>query len=245
MKKLIIVSTVIAFSALPCGSLLAKSVFEKSLDMQSADLASFRVDATAGDLVIEGVEGLQEIQVSARIHGENVEAGDYQLELSRQGSQAELTVDIEQGYFSNNRIDLIVKVPAQLALEVLDSSGDINIKSMKGGLSVKDSSGDLDVRDIIGDVKIEDRSGDLSITMVDGQVSVYDRSGDAEVSQVNGNVVFDDRSGDIEIRDVNGTVTVNDSSGDIFVKNAEGFELQDDGSGDLELVNVKRSKNLM
>lgn len=145
MKKLIITSTIFAFSILPSASLLAKSVFEKSLDMQSADLTSFRVDATAGDMIIEGVDGLSEIQVSARIYGENVEADDYQLELSRQGSQAELMVDIEQGYFSNNRIDLKIKVPANLALEVLDTSGDINIKSMKAGLSVKDSSGDLDI----------------------------------------------------------------------------------------------------
>lgn len=243
MKKLLIASTVIAFTVLPSSLLLAKTVMEKSLDMQIDDLTSFRVDATAGDMIIEGVDGLQEIQVSARIHGKNIESSDYRLELSRQGAQAELIVDIEQGFLSNNYIDLMVKVPAKLALEVFDTSGDIDIRSMKGGLFLKDSSGDLDVRDIVGNVEIEDRSGDLSIAMVDGQVSLDDRSGDLEVSQITGNVIIDDRSGDIEIRDVNGVVTVNDSSGDIFIKNAEGFELQDDGSGDLELVNVNRSNN--
>jgi hypothetical protein len=241
MKKLLITSTVIAFAIFSNSSLLAKSVLEKSLNMQSDDLTSFRVDATAGDLVIEGVEGLMEIQVSAKIHGDNIEVSDYRLELSKQGTQGILVVDIDQGYFSNNRIDILVKVPAQLSLEVFDSSGDIDIESMKGGLTVEDSSGDLDIRDIVGNVEVEDRSGDLSITMVDGQVSLNDRSGDLEVSQVNGNVVVDDRSGDIEIRDIKGTVTVNDSSGDIFITNAEGFDLQEDGSGDLELVNVKRS----
>ena len=73
MKKLLITSTVIAFAIFSNSSLLAKSVLEKSLNMQSDDLTSFRVDATAGDLVIEGVEGLMEIQVSAKIHGDNIE----------------------------------------------------------------------------------------------------------------------------------------------------------------------------
>ncbi|MEO8063429.1 MAG: DUF4097 family beta strand repeat-containing protein [Pseudomonadota bacterium] len=123
------------------------------------------------------------------------------------------------------------------ALQLQDSSGDLEISRVAELVDVNDSSGDLDV-DSAGSVRVHDSSGDIEIDDVRGDVDVVqDSSGDIHVEKVAGNVkVEQDSSGDIKVSDVKGSFVVDsDSSGSIYATNISGdFTVSDDSSGSIE-----------
>lgn len=244
MKNLLIVTSMFTALVIIASPILAKNTDKRTLSLSASDINSFRIDATAGDLSIEGIEDLKEIKVTATIRGFNIDEEDYRLELSKNAKQAELIVDIDSGYFSDGYIDIEIKVPQSLSLEISDTSGDISLSQIKADVSLEDKSGDLEIRFIDGSVDVRDRSGDLIIMDVVGNITLQDRSGDILLSHIEGDLYVQDRSGDIEIKQVNGTVTINDSSGDITIKDATAFVLEDDSSGDVELINVRNDANL-
>lgn len=137
-------------------------------------------------------------------------------------------------------INVGIAVPAGLAVEVRDSSGDTRISGVER-VDLDDSSGDIDVRDI-GSAEIKDSSGDITLAGARGDVTItFDGSGDIGIRDVGGNVeIGSDGSGDIRISDVKGNVVVgNDGSGGIDVENVGGdFTVGNDGSGGITHRNV-------
>jgi DUF4097 and DUF4098 domain-containing protein YvlB len=136
-------------------------------------------------------------------------------------------------------IDLGVALPANLPVEVLDSSGDSKFEDLRQ-LTLQDSSGDLEVRRIAGLADISDSSGDIAIEEA-GSVRVRDSSGDMELRAVRGDVDIElDSSGDIRVDDVDGSVRVRqDSSGSIRVGGVKGnVDVDSDSSGDIEASRV-------
>lgn len=130
-------------------------------------------------------------------------------------------------------INVGIAVPAQLPIEVRDSSGDTHITGVER-LDLTDSSGDIEVRDI-GSAVIKDSSGDIEVNGARGDVTVtFDGSGDITIHDVGGNVeIGSDGSGGIRVTGVKGNVTVgNDGSGSIDVADVGGdFTVDSDGSG--------------
>jgi DUF4097 and DUF4098 domain-containing protein YvlB len=123
------------------------------------------------------------------------------------------------------------------ALQLQDSSGDLEISRIAGLADVNDSSGDIDV-DSAGSVRVRDSSGDVELDDVRGDVLVVqDSSGDIHAERVAGNVKIEqDSSGDIRVEDVKGSFVVDsDSSGSIYAMNINGdFTVNDDSSGEIE-----------
>jgi DUF4097 and DUF4098 domain-containing protein YvlB len=122
------------------------------------------------------------------------------------------------------------------ALNLQDSSGNVDIRRVAGLVDVTDSSGDL-VLENVGSVRISDSSGEVRIQDVRGGVDIdEDSSGDIRVLRTGGSVhVRQDSSGNIRIEDVRGNVDVDeDSSGDIYAAQVSGnFTVRDDGSGSI------------
>jgi DUF4097 and DUF4098 domain-containing protein YvlB len=123
------------------------------------------------------------------------------------------------------------------ALQLQDSSGDLNINRIAGLADVSDSSGDLEIEGA-GSVRVRDSSGDVEVEDVRGDVEVIlDSSGDMHIAKVDGSVkVEQDSSGSIRIEDVKGSVVVaSDSSGDIYAGHVNGdFTVSEDSSGTIE-----------
>jgi hypothetical protein len=151
-------------------------------------------------------------------------------------------------------IELGIALPATIAVEAIDSSGDASLENLRS-LQLQDSSGDLEVQQIAeladisdssgdleidgaGSVRVRDSSGDIEIEDVRGDVEVTsDSSGDMRISEVAGGVrVLQDSSGSIRIEDVKGSVVVEqDSSGDIYAARVGGdFTVNGDSSGSIE-----------
>ena len=138
-------------------------------------------------------------------------------------------------------MDVEIDLPDDIAVVVKDSSGDAKITGL-AALDVTDSSGDLEIRDITGPVEVQDSSGDIEIEDIQGDVLIAnDSSGDIEIEHVTGSVVVDnDSSGSIYAADISDDFTVErDSSGDITADGVGGdFTVMRDGSGDIRAKNV-------
>jgi hypothetical protein len=225
--------------------------FEKdinlTLDLSASDVLA--ISAAAGDLEIVGVSGSDQ----AVIRGKACASKEVWLEESEvntiTGRRAEINVKLPKvsgGWsWSGNSyawLDLHVEVPQEMVLEVKDSSGDMLLKNI-AALQLQDSSGDIEIEDARGTVSISDSSGDIDIDEADGDLTIEaDSSGDIYASDINGSVLVKrDSSGDIRVSHVRDNFIVErDSSGDIRATDVGGdFRVLKDGSGGIRSSDVK------
>jgi hypothetical protein len=246
MKKSIIVCLFVSIAFLSQGLVAddwGRASLNKyvQLDLAIDEIAQVNIDVGAGDLVIKGKKGQSEIEVIAKVYGDELNDDDYVISLKKQGNKGVLIAQFSGNTYNNERIDLEITMPPSLTLLVNDRSGDIIIESLSNGLTLNDRSGDIELNNIAGLVIIEDRSGDLVGKNIRGNVIINDRSGEIQLIDVEGDVNIDDTSGDIHAKNISGLVTVEDSSGDIIINGATDFVLKNDGSGDVRLINIKRN----
>ena len=210
---------------------------ELSLDAGGVD--SLSIDAGAGSIEVKGDPGLDRIAVVARIVVEDADeesasktiARSMTLSLERDDNVARLEARFRRGFWGGGngaRIDLEVRVPAQLGLSIEDGSGYIEVQGLAAAVSIDDGSGSIDVRDV-GSVYIDDGSGSIDVQAVAGDVTIDDGSGSIDVRHVGGTVTVDDGSGDIDVRDVEMDVIIIDSgSGGVRLSDVRGRVEQDD-----------------
>lgn len=223
---------------------------ERSLDIDANGIEALRLDTGAGDLVVEGVDGLARIEVRGRACASEQAALDgIRLVESRDGAVAGAATEIpDEGHdwslFGSDYayMDVRVRMPAALKLELRDSSGDIDIARIAGDVEITDSSGDMELRDLGAGVAISDSSGDIDVRGVKGGVTVRsDSSGDIDIVDVEGDAtVEEDSSGDIALGRIAGSAHVGgDSSGDIeFDDIGRDASVGKDSSGDIRADTV-------
>lgn len=165
------------------------------VEAEGAELV--RVEADAGSLRIEGDPGVSQVQVQ----GEACASSSEVLEAIRLTTVREDgTVfvrsempDRNDSWFPDGgqaRLDLVLRVPERLALDVEDGSGSTEIQGV-ASVRLDDGSGSIDVRDVAGDVGIRDGSGSIDVSLVGGDF-----------------IVEDDGSGGIDFDDVAGVVRI-------------------------------------
>jgi hypothetical protein len=224
---------------------------DRRLEVKAADVRRLLLETGAGDLRIVGSSSTQNIEFVGKACASTQACLDkIQLDSSREGNDQHVgTVlpDSENSWhlFGESDyayLDLEVRVPAQLALVLKDSSGDIDIEDA-GPLELTDSSGDIHIRNAGGGLRITDTSGDIIVDEVKGKVTVVsDSSGDIDLRRVHGDAkVLEDSSGDIEIADIGGNAEVGkDSSGDIRFSHITGSaDVGRDSSGSIVADNVR------
>lgn len=213
---------------------------------------SLAVVAGAGDLEILGDPGADRVTVEARICASKPEwAEEAGVAMSSEGdARVEVIIPKRSGMggWGDNYlyIDLVLRVPADLALDVRDSSGDVDMRGV-GAVTLKDSSGDIEISQATS-VVVEDSSGDIELDGITGDVTVaQDSSGDIRGRDVGGSVVVArDSSGDIRFRDVrNDFLVERDSSGDVVAEGIGGdFAVLADGSGEIRHSDVMGSVDI-
>lgn len=214
---------------------------EKTFALPADGLKAFRIDCGPGRLDVAGVDGLDRIEVRAAIKAEGVSDDEMdaffkdhlKLFLERRGDRAVLGATMERhwAFFLSGGawIDLMIRVPKSLALEIDDSSGDMIIEDVAADVTIDDSSGDIRAERIGGRLEIDDSSGDIDVRDVEGDLSIDDGSGDIEVLRAGGSVKVDDGSGDIRIDGVGGDVLIEDAgSGDVRIDNVKGRVIRHD-----------------
>lgn len=265
--------TVIAISLLLASSSVIADNCQfnapRNLDIDASGLRLLAMEFGSDDMDLEGVDGLERIEIRGRACGSSQEALDsLSLQQARDGEGVFVKVDKGDrtvnwnGWFGSNYayIDLEVRVPKRLQVSVKRGSGDVSIERVagvdstagSGDLIASDISGPVVVKSGSGDARLHDvgplniralGSGDIEADGVRGDVQVGNGgSGDLDFSGLAGNVNVDRvGSGDVTARDVSGNVHVGSiGSGDVRANDIGGdLIVESQGSGDTTHSGVK------
>lgn len=225
---------------------------DRAVEASTDGIRRVVVEAGAGSLDIRGEPGRRRMQASGVACASDKEQLErLQIRVERKGSTLVISTlppwsILDPNSWSDDvgdgRMDISIKVPEGIALEVEDGSGDAHISNV-GALEMNDGSGSLRIEDIDGSLELIDGSDDVAIARVRGDVRMNDGSGELEIKQVTGQVkIIDDGSGGLVILDAQDDVTiVNDGSGDIRIERVGGsVEIGNDGSGEIYVSRVKR-----
>ena len=224
--------TTALLAALPAVALAQDYDAPRNETLNAAGATVLKVDARAGTLRITGRPEITEVRVrgTARASSRGL-LDEITLEATRNGAEIQVRAVMpesrssgrDSGWNDQAMLDLVLEVPASLALEIEDTSGDIVVEGVAAKVRIDDNSGGIRVRDV-GDLWISDSSGEIEIRGVKGSVEIDD-----------------DSSGEIEVYDVTGSVHVRrDSSGSIDVSRVGGdFTVGRDGSGSIDYADIK------
>lgn len=189
----------------------------------TADLkgaTSVAVIARAGSLRVHGGPGAVVMAAATACASDRDFLSEMRIEARRDGSELVIEAIVPERTlifgWHEARMDLEVAVPQNLPIRVKDGSGSAEIRDV-ARLEVVDGSGELDIRGVRGNVEVTDGSGSLSIRDVSGDVRVEDGSGSIEVERIRGSVrIVEDGSGSIDVDEVSGDFTVErDGSGGV------------------------------
>jgi DUF4097 and DUF4098 domain-containing protein YvlB len=213
--------------------------------LQVEEATELHLEAAAGSLEVIGSDGLTEVVVDGVACASHQDYLDgIRLDTRRRDSRLVVEVDLPEVHWSRNRyvrLDLIVRVPSSLMLDIEDGSGEIDVRGV-GPTRIRDGSGEIDVDTVYGDLTIEDGSGEIDVRNVRGKVNVEeDGSGGIQIASVEGDVdIEEDGSGSISIRDVTGSVRIDeDGSGSIRAVAVNGdFIVDRDGSGGISFDEI-------
>ena len=175
------------------------------------------VEAHAGSLRITGVAGLTEVRVRGTARAsDRALLDEIRVVARREGDVVRVRADIPEerdGRWRSWRgdyyrgLDLVLEVPARIAADVDDGSGEVEIRGV-GALDLRDGSGSLTVEDV-DSARIEDGSGEIRVRGVRGDVRVRDGSGSIDADDVRGAVIVEsDGSGGVSARRVGGDLVV-------------------------------------
>ena len=228
---------------------------ELNLNLQAAGIETLKIDCGAGYLKVRGVEGLNQIEVKATLEVKGIDEDELEefkkefvdLSLEKSGSKAVLTSEVKDNFsissiFKNKsaHINLDVQIPKNLALDVKDGSGSVEIFDMNSDVELEDGSGSITIENINGKLEIEDGSGSIGLNNIGGNVKINDGSGSIDIKDVGGDLNVDDDSGSIDIKDIKGSVVVDDGSGSISIYGVDkDVTIKNAGSGGLSIHNVK------
>ena len=163
------------------------SVYEDSIESGSEPVV--RLMNGPGRVRIEGVEGQENVEISARRYarGRNPavakeNAADVPVNISNEGSAIELSSDGGRG----TGVDYDLRVPSGSTVEVESEAGDVEVSGLDNTVTVLARSGDVSVEDIQGSIGIESQAGDVTV----GPVST--ETGNAEINVGSGDLTLTD-----------------------------------------------------
>ncbi len=137
--------------------------------------------------------------------------------------------------------DLVIRVPASVALDLHLAVGDVEAGGTSRGLTIDTYSGSVHTAATRGPLDIDTGSGSVEVKRHAGDLSIDTGSGDVEVSDVTGarNVSLDTGSGSVIVDDCSASATlkVETGSGRVTARNIEAPVMSlDTGSGSVEVA---------
>ncbi len=256
MKKILFTIVALTF-----GVSLAYADFNetRNLNLAADGIKELKIDCGAGFLDVKGFADLKNIEVEAEIILEGYDDDDAAeiidrymiLKLEERGDKAML-----QSYFDdsnnwsffgyrNRMINLTVRVPLNMGLNIEDGSGYIYIEDIENAVTIDDGSGEITIMNIGGDARIEDGSGEIEVSDIRGSMDIEDGSGSIDLDNIHGQLTIDDGSGSIRADNIEGDVDIEDSSGDMTIKSVNGSIVVDDGSGDIRIDGVSKDVRIV
>lgn len=209
--------------AAPAGADWFTLTETRELTLPTAGLGMLEIRSGHGYVVVEGNPEAKAIAVTAklripardRLRAKKLMYEHLNLSLVVRDGAARLEGDFDslhRIFGQEPRVNLTVRMPADLDLTIVDGTGYIEVSGVGGAVSIEDGSGSISLTDIGGAVSIRDGSGWIDVDRAGSSVDIEDRSGGISVSRVAGDVLVDDGSGHIHVRDIGGNLTILDDA---------------------------------
>jgi hypothetical protein len=190
------------------------SAGESTIVDQTITARRFVLDAGSAD--VELTHGTQ-----PTIHIEALQRGgatnEFSVNLQQDGETLRVNATSNCLVFCTARLRYRIELPAETAVAVQSTSGDVTAKSLSSGVDIKTTSGDVKLIEISGPLTISSVSGDVSLSS--GQASganVNTTSGSIDLQGVADALVVKSISGDITIEEArNGRLSIDTTSGSV------------------------------
>jgi hypothetical protein len=219
---------------------------EAALSLDSRELSSLKIISGAGFLHVQGVDASETIEVTGNVVGGR---DSRRFTLEKHGDIAVLTAVNTERHFvfewfgERPRIDITVKVPSRLILEIQDGPGLIAVAGMKAAARVIDDNGDMRITNHHGELRINDANGGVTVEDATGHISIVDGNGHVSLTKVVGNVDINDGNGSIVLKSIDGHVSIHDGNGGVAASNVtQGLTVNDSRSGQLAMALVSEKK---
>ena len=134
-------------------------------------------------------------------HGIESIASDVErrVERSMRRMGRRIGVEIELGHWSGGR-NFTIKVPHRCDINLRSSTGDLNIRDVRGALYLHTASGDVQLETVRGPVIVNSASGDIRIDGISGKVGTNTASGDISIDDANlEELIAHSASGDVDL----------------------------------------------
>lgn len=211
----------------------------------TSGIDTIRIVNGSDHIGIIGRVGSSTVNAAVVIHGSSRKAvNSVRLVLERDGNVLELRADRpKRSWFSgdNPSVDLMVAVPSDLAVDVLDGSGPAHIDNV-GAIKIRSGSGEVHVNNVAGPVDLVSGSGDAELSNIRGNLTAKVGSASMAVHGVSGSMdVRDADSGKLTIRNVAGSLHLGSiESGSLSADSIGGdLTVGSRGSGNVTYANVK------
>ncbi|HPO13657.1 MAG TPA: DUF4097 family beta strand repeat-containing protein [Candidatus Hydrogenedentes bacterium] len=184
---------------------------------------SLRIDATAGDIRIEGIDE-NEVRVTATRFvwvplAAKAPPALEALQVKMQKTEGRLslstaaTADMKTLECSSYRVDLVLQCPRTLLIEVYAQEGMTALSGLGGVISVTQNAGAITAEHLLGDIKLSNQNGPITTT---------DCSGSTEVMARNGTITLTRNFAKVNAQCVQGRIIIESPQNDVFVRNNGG-----------------------
>ena len=212
---------------------------EESLRFERPPGGGVRVDNANGCTVIVGEDRADvEIRLEKSARAESQEQAERLAQsihvLSREdgAGDLELEVEIPGRWNRRGRVDLEVRVPRDLRVQVTAANGRVCVQGLRSHVRARSSNGAVRVSDVVGDVEIHTSNAKVSTQATCGKLVARSSNGKIELEDHRGSVDAATSNGTIlcELEDLaKGGVTLATSNGRIVL------ELPESADGDVDI----------
>ncbi|MCX7745804.1 MAG: hypothetical protein N2645_02790 [Clostridia bacterium] len=227
-----------------------ESTFKKNIILDTHGKDKFVIDSSRGNIkIIKGMSNKIEVDANIIIKN-NDEAyaktvADALIELN-ESDDLRLISKAEQ--YSNNqnkiqniRMNIIIKVPEKMNLEIANKFGDLNVEGIIAAAKINNAHGNVEVRYMGGDLSVENAYGNIKIDNIKGKTEINNQNGSTEVKRIGSSLLIRNAFGEVKVEDVKGNADVSNSNSPIYIKQVDGDVILDSEYSEIVLSNIKGS----
>ncbi|MEJ0006694.1 MAG: DUF4097 family beta strand repeat-containing protein [Steroidobacteraceae bacterium] len=148
-------------------------------------------------------------------------ATDPPIESRQDGNVVTLRALVDQhswwgwGYFSNHRLNIVIRMPKDADLQLQTTNGDIDVAAVDGRVSIQTRNGRINAQQLAGTIDIGSSNGAITLNTLKGAMTVRTTNGSitadgldgkCELSTTNGQVRIEGRFESLDVTSTNGSV---------------------------------------
>jgi len=175
-----------------------ESVFDKSFEVNSAEVKRLDINNSHGDVNVSKYDG-DSIKIEAVIlvkSNDEVHAAGIAENVVEviEGETTVISTKNESLLLTDNEqvsVDYYIKVPKELTYDIKNKFGETVLENLEGDIKLESSFGQIKVKDTTGDVQIENSHSEIQVRNITGRV---------EINNEHGNIFYSNK--DISSQDI-------------------------------------------